>query len=144
PLAVRQMKTALTVVVAIEFISDGLAVLDLDSGPIRKISVDLYPVQSYQLRYRANAFVAADILSHLHIVIVGVSVLHRLEAAVELGVVLVHEEVSAVPAHEFGGGTAFRRVLAGSPFVPVVDIKVLGVALDCFVPSLLEINAVAF
>src|ERR1035441_818639 len=138
------MKAAIAVVVAVEGITDRVTVFDLDSSPVRKIPVDLYRVQADQFRYGANALVAADILRHLHVVIVGISVLHWLEAAVELGVVLIHEEVRAVPAHELCGGTTFRRVLAGDPFIPVVDIEELRIALKRFIQALLEVDAVTF
>ena len=117
---------------------------NLDARPIRKISVDFDWVQANQLRERADTFIAANVLGHLHIIIVRISVFHRLNTAIELGIVLVHEEVGAVPAHELDCGLAQRRVFARNPFVPVVDIEKLRVTLDCFVPTLLEINAVAF
>src|SRR5204862_8171256 len=110
------MKTAITVVVAVEGIPDRVAVFDFDAGPIPKISINLDPMPSDYFGDRADALRAADIFRHLHVVIVGVSVLHRLKAAVELGIVLVHKEIRAVPTHELSGGASRRRVFPGSPF----------------------------
>ena len=68
-----------------------------------------------QLRDGPNALVAPDVLGHLHVVVVGVSALHRLDAAVELGVVLVDEEVRGVAAHEVG-----RSALRAGWYLPAV------------------------
>ena len=80
---------------------------------------------------------------HLHVVVVGVTALHRLDGAVELGIVLVDEEVRALAAHEGERLPCGRLILARRPFVPVVDVQKLRIGLDRLVPPLLEIDPVA-
>ena len=75
------MQTAVALVVAVDRVADRVAVLDVDACPVGEIAVDLDRVQAAQLRDRADALVAADVLGHLHVVVVGVAAFHRLDGS---------------------------------------------------------------
>ena len=89
---------------------------------------------------RTDSLVAADVLRHLHVVVVGVATFHRLYGPVELGVVLVHEHkriLAAKPHH-------VSVVLPGGPLIPVIQVKELRIRGQSVIPALLEIYSIAF
>ncbi len=140
---VRVVKAAVAGVVPVHCVADGVAELHLDGGPVVEVAVDPDGAVAARLRYRADALVAPDVLSHLHVVVVGVAAPHGLQASVELGVVLVDEEVVAGPAHEWHCLALGGVVLASGPLVPVVDVDEARVRGQGLVPPVLEVDAVA-
>src|SRR5690242_692771 len=77
------MKPAVSVVIAVEGIPDGVTVLGLDIFPILETSVDLDTMHADHLGYGPDSLITPDILRHLHIIIVGISPFHRLDGPVE-------------------------------------------------------------
>ena len=55
------------------------------------MAVDSHPTYAGMLRNGSGTFVAAYVLCHLHVIIVGTDPFRRLYGAVELSVVLVYE-----------------------------------------------------
>ncbi len=125
-------------------VADGVAVFDRHGRPVLKSAVNRDGGTAGHFRHRPDALVAADILRHLHIVIVGIAAFHGMDTAVEFGIVLVHEEEIVFAAHKISRGLRWTAVLACGPFIPVVDVQELRVGLKRFFPALLEIDTVAF
>ena len=84
-----------------EHISPRVSVLDLNGIPVREISIDRDFTDAPVLRNRSHSLIATDVLRHLHVVVVRVATLHRLNRAVELCIILVYED---------------ERILAAKPF----------------------------
>ncbi len=138
------MQPAVAGIVAVRGVAGRVAVFDRAVRPVVEGAVNFDISQPLQLGNGAHTLVAPDVLRHLHVVIVGVPALHRVDAAVELGVVLVDESVVAFAPHERVGFAFLGVVLAGGPLVPVVDVEELGIGGEGLVPPRLEIDAVAF
>ena len=139
------MVAAIAVIVAVRHVALGVIVCDLHAVPVVKLAVYHHGLGSMIFRYGAHALVAAYVLCHLHIVVVGVAALHWRDCAVELGVVLVHEIEWVFTAKEFSWSACHsvrelaRCVAACCPLVPVIEIDKLRVALQSLIPAVLEI-----
>ena len=123
-----------------EHVAFGVAVHDIDPVPISERPVNRHFMNMPVHRNRARSLVAADVLRHLHVVVVGVATFHRLDSPVELGVVLVHEHeriLAAKPHH-------ISIVLSGGPLIPVIQVKELRIRGQSVIPALLEIYSIAF
>ena len=119
-----------------------------EQWPVGKRAIHCGGLQTAEHGYFIHALVAADVLCHLHVIVVGPPALHGSNGAVELCVVLVNEVEGVHSAQEtVGSGRLARGVLAAavtscSPLVPVVEVDELGIDLQCLVPSILEVDAV--
>ena len=117
------MDVGIAVGIAMGSVAPGIAVLDLNLCPVSKVTVDRHAVVALVLRNRTYSLVATDVLSHLHVVVVSVATLHRRDCPVELGIVLIHEHERVLPSQP----SDLTVVLAGSPFVPVIEVDELRV-----------------
>ena len=114
------------------------------------MSVDSHPPCAGMPRDRAGAFVAAYVLCHLHVIVVGTDTFRRLNGAVELGVVLVHEiECVFITSEERCGAVGLAvgekpgGILPCCPLVPVIEVNEIGIDGEGLVPSVLEIYPVS-
>ena len=142
------MKVAVAIVVTMNNIASCIEETAVGL-PFVEVSVERDVLIAMVNRHRSNAFVAADVLHHLHVVVVRPTTFHGSYGSVELCIVLVHEvEGILLSAEEIDMHIRLTRrvftvlVLACRPLVPVIKIDEVRINLKCFVPTVLEVDAV--
>ena len=113
-------------------------------SPIIEMSVNFHGVKSFLDRYWSDTFIPADVLSHLHIIIVGITTLHWAHRPVEFRIVLIDKPEMTISPQPGCGAVSIQLIFSGCPFIPVIDVEKLWICSDGFIPSFLKIDSVTF
>jgi len=139
--------------VPVKYIAPGIAVFNFYPVPVIKFPINFYLLISVVFRDGPNSLVAANVLGHLHIIIIGIAAFHGVNTPVKFSIVLIHKNegvVSPEPWHGFFSGAkgdasfAIGKIFTRRPLIPVIDVEKFGICFNGLVPSLLEIDPVIF